>query len=87
MKPPIQIPEHLKGQHPTVIAEALGITRQHVCKIIRRALGDCVNCGRPAGGAAECERCAKKRRKRVRKRTGSKPWQAGMRGRPPKEAL
>lgn len=47
--------------------------------------GLCSICGQyPLVTAIRCKQCAEKDREAARARTGSKPWQEGRPGRPPK---
>ena len=51
------------------------------------AAGRCSRCfARPLHTTWQCAECAAKCREAARRRTGSKPWRKGARGRPPKGA-
>jgi hypothetical protein len=51
----------------------------------KRAAGLCTQCRKPADYGCRCAACAERGRKAWRAKYGNKPWQAGMRGRPPLE--
>lgn len=48
-----------------------------------RKAGKCINCGKPADGAARCPECAIKLRRRRSYTDKHRPWYPGSKGRPP----
>lgn len=84
MKPAITIPPELAGKSHEEIAAALGVSRQYVHILMRKAAGKCLRCVNKATDGVLCHRCAEMRRKRVRKTKNHKPWEPGKPGRPPK---
>lgn len=62
-------------------------SRSHTYQERHRAAGLCSRCPRPIYlGGVHCEKHCIEARLRYRKRTGSKAWVKGRRGRPPLEA-
>lgn len=83
MKPSKTIPPELMGKTHEEIAAALGVSRQYVHILMRKAAGFCLRCNNKPTNGVLCTRCAERRRKKVRASKGHKPWTPGKRGRPP----
>jgi hypothetical protein len=65
-------------------ARRLGVSRQRVWQMERKAEGCCVTCGNPCNlYAAHCDEHAVEQRVLMRKRSGCKPWKPGNSGRRP----
>jgi hypothetical protein len=63
-------------------------SRQYRWQLKQIALGRCARCGaKRSHYTVLCDVCQVSDRLRQQKRTGSRPWHAGKRGRPPKVAV
>ena len=83
----IEIPPQYEALSPAAVAKLLQVSISAITQARRRTAGLCRYCDQPAlDGLTVCAAHRTQRNSTTRQRTGSAPWKAGGRGRPPKKA-